>query len=141
MGLVNRVVPLDRLEPETIAWCRDILANSPLALRCLKAAFNADTDGWPACRSWPARDAALPPERGREGRDAFLEKRAPDFALPRCRDPCRGLIAAVRPRTPAAAVAPVAVGTAVAARTGQARPAVAVAALAGALLLRSARTR
>ena len=45
MGLVNAVVPLDRLEAETVQWCREILGNSPLALRCLKAAFNADTDG------------------------------------------------------------------------------------------------
>ena len=45
MGLVNTVVPLERLEEETVQWCREILANSPIALRCLKAAFNADCDG------------------------------------------------------------------------------------------------
>ena len=45
MGLVNTVVPLEKLEAETVQWCREMLANSPLALRCLKAALNADCDG------------------------------------------------------------------------------------------------
>lgn len=82
MGLVNRVVPLERLEPETIAWCRDILANSPLALRCLKAAFNADTDGLAGLQELAGNATLLyyMSEEAREGRDAFLEKRPPDFA-------------------------------------------------------------
>src|SRR5262249_45862806 len=80
MGLVNRVVPLDRLEAETVSWCRDILANSPLALRCLKAAFHADTDGLAGLQEL-AGDGALVYyhcEEAREGRDAFLQKRPPD---------------------------------------------------------------
>ena len=64
MGLVNAVVPLDRLEAETVSWCRDILGNSPLALRCLKAAFNADTDGLAGSRSCRQRHPALLHERG-----------------------------------------------------------------------------
>src|SRR4029450_8448534 len=82
MGLVNRIVPLERLEAETIAWCRDILANSPLALRCLKAAFNADTDGLAGLQELAGNATLLYylSEEAREGRDAFLEKRAPDFS-------------------------------------------------------------
>ena len=82
MGLVNKVVPLDRLEAETVAWCRDILANSPLALRCLKAAFNADTDGLAGLQELAGNATLLYylSEEAREGRDAFLEKRAPDFS-------------------------------------------------------------
>jgi naphthoate synthase len=76
------VVPLDRLEAETVAWCRDILANSPLALRCLKAAFNADTDGLAGLQELAGNTTLLYylSEEAREGRDAFLEKRAPDFS-------------------------------------------------------------
>jgi naphthoate synthase len=82
MGLVNKVVPLDRLEVETVAWCRDILANSPLALRCLKAAFNADTDGLAGLQELAGNATLLYylSEEAREGRDAFLEKRPPDFS-------------------------------------------------------------
>ena len=82
MGLVNKVVPLDRLEAETVAWCRDILANSPLALRCLKAAFNADTDGLAGLQELAGNATLLYylSEEAREGRDAFLEKRPPDFS-------------------------------------------------------------
>ena len=82
MGLVNTVVPLERLEAETVAWCRDILANSPLALRCLKAAFNADTDGLAGLQELAGNATLLYylSEEAREGRDAFLEKRAPDFS-------------------------------------------------------------
>jgi naphthoate synthase len=82
MGLVNAVVPLDRLEAETVSWCRDILANSPLALRCLKAAFNADTDGLAGLQELAGNATLLYylSEEAREGRDAFLEKRAPDFS-------------------------------------------------------------
>ena len=82
MGLVNKVVPLERLEEETMAWCRKILANSPLAIRCLKAAFNADTDGLAGIQELAGNATLLyyMSEEAREGRDAFLEKRRPDFA-------------------------------------------------------------
>ena len=82
MGLVNAVVPLARLEEETVAWCREILAMSPTALRFLKAAFNADTDGLAGIQQL-AGDATLLyylTEEAKEGRDAFLEKRKPDFS-------------------------------------------------------------
>jgi len=82
MGLVNAVVPLDQLEAKTVSWCRDILANSPLALRCLKAAFNADTDGLAGLQELAGNATLLYylSEEAREGRDAFLEKRPPDFS-------------------------------------------------------------
>jgi naphthoate synthase len=82
MGLVNAVVPLERLEAETVSWCRDILANSPLALRCLKAAFNADTDGLAGLQELAGNATLLYylSEEAREGRDAFLAKRPPDFS-------------------------------------------------------------
>ncbi len=82
MGLVNRVVPLARLEEETVAWCRDILANSPLAIRCLKSAFNADTDGLAGLQELAGNATLLyyMSEEAQEGRNAFLEKRPPDFA-------------------------------------------------------------
>jgi naphthoate synthase len=81
MGLVNKVVPLESLEAETVAWCRKMLAKSPLALRLLKAAFNADTDGLAGIQQL-AGDATLlyyMSEEAQEGRDAYLEKRPPDF--------------------------------------------------------------
>jgi naphthoate synthase len=81
MGLVNRVVPLDLLEEETVAWCRRILEMSPLALRLLKAGFNADTDGLAGIQQL-AGDATLlfyMTEEAQEGRDAYLEKRKPNF--------------------------------------------------------------
>ncbi|HJW68690.1 MAG TPA: 1,4-dihydroxy-2-naphthoyl-CoA synthase [Candidatus Binatia bacterium] len=82
MGLVNDVVPLEQLEANTVSWCRDILANSPLALRCLKAAFNADTDGLAGLQELAGNATLLYylSEEAREGRDAFLEKRPPDFS-------------------------------------------------------------
>ena len=82
MGLVNTVVPLSRLEDETVAWCREILEKSPTALRFLKAAFNADTDGLAGLQQL-AGDATLLyylTEEAKEGRNAFLEKRKPDFS-------------------------------------------------------------
>jgi naphthoate synthase len=81
MGLVNAVVPLARLEQETLAWCREILENSPLALRCLKASLNADCDGQAGLQELAGNATLLfyMTEEGREGRDAFLEKRPPDF--------------------------------------------------------------
>ena len=82
MGLVNTVVPLDRLEEEAIQWAREILEKSPTALRFLKAAFNADTDGLAGLQQL-AGDATLLyylTEEAKEGRNAFLEKRKPDFS-------------------------------------------------------------
>ncbi|MGH8935644.1 MAG: 1,4-dihydroxy-2-naphthoyl-CoA synthase [Acidimicrobiia bacterium] len=81
MGLVNTVVPLERLEEETVAWAREILDKSPTAIRMLKRAFVADTDGL-AGQQALAGDATLlfyMSEEAKEGRDAFLEKRKPDF--------------------------------------------------------------
>ncbi|MEW5702831.1 MAG: 1,4-dihydroxy-2-naphthoyl-CoA synthase [Candidatus Zixiibacteriota bacterium] len=82
MGLVNAVVPLERLEEETVAWCRSILAHSPLALRCLKAAFNADCDGQAGLQELAGNATLLyyMTAEAQEGRNAFLEKREPDFA-------------------------------------------------------------
>ena len=82
MGLVNAVVPLERLEEETVAWCRQILAHSPLAIRCLKSAFNADTDGLAGIQELAGNATLLyyMSEEAQEGKKAFLEKRAPDFA-------------------------------------------------------------
>lgn len=81
MGLVNAVVPLDRLEEETVAWCRKMLEHSPLALRCLKASLNADCDGQAGLQELAGNATLLfyMTEEGREGRDAFLEKRPPNF--------------------------------------------------------------
>jgi naphthoate synthase len=82
MGLVNAVVPLDRLEEETVAWSRELLAKSPLALRMLKGALNAVTDGAAGMQQF-AGDATMlyyMSEEAQEGRDAFVAKRSPDFA-------------------------------------------------------------
>lgn len=82
MGLVNAVAPLERLEEETVCWAREILAKSPTAIRLLKAAFNADTDGLAGIQQL-AGDATLLfylTEESKEGRNAFLEKRKPDFS-------------------------------------------------------------
>ncbi len=82
MGLVNTVVPLERLEEETVAWCRKMLRHSPLALRLLKAGLNADTDGLAGIQQL-AGDATLlyyMSQEAQEGRDAYREKRRPDFA-------------------------------------------------------------
>jgi len=82
MGLVNTVVPLDRLEEETVTWCREMLELSPIALRMLKGAFNADTDGLAGIQQL-AGDATMlfyMTEEGQEGRNAYVEKRRPDFS-------------------------------------------------------------
>lgn len=82
MGLVNTVVPLEQLEEESIKWAKEILQMSPTALRFLKAAFNADTDGLAGIQQL-AGDATLLyylSEEAKEGRNAFLEKRKPDFS-------------------------------------------------------------
>ncbi len=82
MGLVNTVVPLEQLEEETVAWCRDMLSHSPLALRMIKASCNAADDGLAGIQQL-AGDATLiyyMSEEAQEGKRAYLEKRAPDFA-------------------------------------------------------------
>ncbi|HSD76030.1 MAG TPA: 1,4-dihydroxy-2-naphthoyl-CoA synthase [Solirubrobacteraceae bacterium] len=82
MGLVNTVVPLERLEEETVAWCREMLALSPFALRLLKASFNASEDGYAGLQQL-AHDANLlfyASDEAREGREAYKAKRTPDFA-------------------------------------------------------------
>lgn len=82
MGLVNTVVPLDRLEDEAIRWANELLEKSPMALRVLKAAFNADTDGLAGLQQL-AGDATLLyylSAEAQEGRNAYLEKRRPDFS-------------------------------------------------------------
>ncbi len=81
MGLVNTVVPLERLEEETVQWCREILAHSPLAIRCLKSAMNADCDGQAGIQELAGNATLLyyMTEEGQEGRNAFVEKRKPDF--------------------------------------------------------------
>jgi naphthoate synthase len=82
MGMVNTVVPLERLEEETVQWCREMLAMSPFALRMMKASFNADEDGLAGIQQL-AHDANLlfyMSEEAQEGRDAYLEKRRADFS-------------------------------------------------------------
>src|ERR671930_84692 len=82
MGLVNKVVPLERLEEETLDWCRKILEKSPLALRMIKAGMNAADDGLAGIQQL-AGDATLlyyMSEEAQEGRDAYVQKRKPDFA-------------------------------------------------------------
>lgn len=82
MGLVNAVVPLERLEAEGIAWAREVLRHSPTAIRCLKAAFNAETDGLAGLQELAGQATHLfyRTEEGQEGRNAFLEKREPDYS-------------------------------------------------------------
>jgi naphthoate synthase len=82
MGLVNTVVPLDRLEEETVAWCREMLVLSPFALRLVKASFHAHEDGYAGIQQL-AHDTNLlfyASDEAREGREAYKEKRAPDFS-------------------------------------------------------------
>ena len=81
MGLVNTVVPLAELEEETMKWCSEMLAHSPIALRCLKAGLNADCDGQSGLQELAGNATMLfyMTEEGQEGRNAFVEKRKPDF--------------------------------------------------------------
>lgn len=81
MGLVNTVVPYEQLEEETVQWCREILSKSPIAIRCLKAAMNADCDGQTGLQELAGNATMLfyMTEEGQEGRNAFVEKRSPDF--------------------------------------------------------------
>jgi naphthoate synthase len=82
MGLVNCIVPLEKLEEETLKWCREILQHSPLALRCLKACLNADCDGQVGLLDLAGNATMLyyMTEEAQEGKNAFLEKRKPDFS-------------------------------------------------------------
>ena len=82
MGLVNTVVPLDQLEAETLQWCREMLQHSPMALRCLKACHNADCDGQMGLLDMAGNSTLLYylTEEAKEGKQAFIEKREPDFS-------------------------------------------------------------
>lgn len=82
MGLVNTVVPYSKLEAETVQWCKEILSNSPMAIRCLKSALNADCDGQAGLQELAGNATMLfyMTKEGQEGRNAFLEKRKPDFS-------------------------------------------------------------
>ena len=81
MGMVNTVVPLKNLEAETLEWSREILQHSPMALRCLKSSLNADCDGQAGLQEMAGNATMLyyMSEEGQEGRNAYLEKRKPDF--------------------------------------------------------------
>jgi len=82
MGLINHVVPYEKLEEETVQWCREILQNSPMAIRCLKSAMNADCDGQAGLQELAGNTTLLfyMTEEGQEGRNAFVEKRKPNFS-------------------------------------------------------------
>lgn len=82
MGLVNAVVPVERLEAEGIQWAQEILQKSPIAIRCLKAAFNADCDGQAGLQELAGNATLLyyMTAEGAEGKQAFLDKRPPDFS-------------------------------------------------------------
>ena len=147
MGLVNTVVPLDRLEAETVQWCREMLALSPFALRLVKSCFNAHEDGYAGIQQL-AHDANLlfyGSEEAQEGREAYKAKRAPDFSkFPRrltmgatAERPSavRIWLMAARPRTLPTGAAPVLVGTALAQTMGDFHGLRFVAALLGALLI------
>lgn len=82
MGLVNTVVPYERLESETVMWAKEMLQNSPIAIRCLKAALNADCDGQAGLQELAGNATMLfyMTQEGQEGRNAYLEKRKPNFS-------------------------------------------------------------
>ncbi len=82
MGLVNAVVPLEKLEEEAVTWCHEILQHSPLALRCLKSALNADCDGQMGLLDLAGNATLLyyMSDEAKEGKQAFVEKRPPDFS-------------------------------------------------------------
>ena len=82
MGLVNAVVPLEQLEVEGVRWAREVMQQSPTAIRCLKAAFNAETDGLAGLQELAGNATHLfyRTDEAKEGRNAFLEKRSPDFS-------------------------------------------------------------
>lgn len=81
MGLVNKVVPVEQLQDEAVEWAREVVTKSPMAIRFLKASFNVDTDGLAGLQQM-AGDATMMfymTEEAHEGKNAFLEKRAPNF--------------------------------------------------------------
>ncbi|KZR82268.1 1,4-Dihydroxy-2-naphthoyl-CoA synthase [Prochlorococcus marinus str. MIT 1342] len=82
MGLINEIVPLDGLEAEGVRWAREVLQHSPTAIRCLKAAFNAETDGLAGLQELAGQATHLfyRTDEAQEGRNAFLQKRRPDFS-------------------------------------------------------------
>ncbi|HXP51744.1 MAG TPA: enoyl-CoA hydratase-related protein, partial [Bacteroidia bacterium] len=82
MGLVNKVVPLSKLEDVTVEWCNKILEKSPLALRMLKTSFNAELDGQTGIQELAGNATLLYylSEEAKEGKNAFMEKRKPDFS-------------------------------------------------------------
>ena len=82
MGLVNKVVPLDKLEEETVAWCKKILEKSPIALRMIKSSFNAELDGQAGIQELAGNATLLYylSEEAKEGKNSFIEKRKPDFS-------------------------------------------------------------
>ena len=82
MGLVNAVVPLEQLEVEGVRWAGEVMQQSPTAIRCLKAAFNAETDGLAGLQELAGNATHLfyRTDEAKEGRNAFLEKRSPDFS-------------------------------------------------------------
>lgn len=82
MGLVNKVVPLDQLEAETVSWCEQMLQHSPLALRCLKSSFNAGLDGQAGIQELAGNATLLfyMSEEAQEGRNAYVQKRKPNFS-------------------------------------------------------------
>ncbi len=82
MGLVNKVVPLEKLEETTVEWCGKILEKSPLALRMLKSAFNAELDGQAGIQELAGNATLLYylSDEAKEGKNAFMEKRQPDFS-------------------------------------------------------------
>jgi naphthoate synthase len=82
MGLVNTVVPYKKLEEEAVQWCREILQHSPLAIRCIKSAMNADCDGQAGLQELAGNATLLyyMTQEAQEGRNAFVQKRKPDFS-------------------------------------------------------------
>ncbi len=81
-GLINAIAPLEKLESEGVRWAKEILQHSPTAIRCLKAAFNAETDGLVGLQEFAGHTTHLfyRTEEAQEGKNAFLEKRNPDFS-------------------------------------------------------------
>ena len=139
MGLVNTVVPLDELEAETVKWCREMLELSPFSLRLLKASFHAAEDGLSGIQQL-AHDANLlfyASDEAREGREAYKgEAQARLLAVPATTlSPLHIWLMAARPRTLPASVAPVLVGTALAATEGTFRPLTFIAAMLGAVFI------
>lgn len=82
MGLVNKIVPVDQLEAEGVQWAQEVMQHSPIAIRCLKSAFNAELDGQAGIQELAGNATYLyyMTEEGSEGKNAFLEKRKPDFS-------------------------------------------------------------